>query len=45
MMMMPLIVTREQTWSNPISMKMMKCSWLPTLSKLLRKLLVELVGK
>ena len=45
MMMMPLIVTREQTWSNPISMKMMECSWLPTLSKLLRKLLVELVGK
>jgi hypothetical protein len=45
MMMVPLMLMREQTWSHPISMEMREYSPLPTLSKLLRGLLVELVGK
>jgi hypothetical protein len=45
MMMMPIMLMREQIWSHPISMEMREYSRLPTLFKLLRKLLVELVGK
>jgi hypothetical protein len=37
MMMMSLILMREQTWSHPISMEMREYSLLPTL-------LAELVG-
>jgi hypothetical protein len=45
MMMMPLTLMREQTWSHPISMEMREYSLLPTLSQLLRELLVEIVIK
>ncbi len=45
MIMMPLMLMKEQTWSHPISMEMRKYSQLLSLSKLLRELLVELVGK
>jgi hypothetical protein len=47
MMMMPLMLMREKTWSHPISMEMREYSQLPTLLKLLRELIeIEgLVGK
>jgi hypothetical protein len=45
MMMMPLMLMREQTWSHPISMEMREYTRLPTLLKLLRELIKGLVGK
>ncbi len=45
LMMMPLMLMREQTWSHPISMEMREYSRLPTLLKLLRELIEGLVGK
>jgi cytochrome b len=45
MMMMPLMLMREQIWSRPISMETRECSQLPTLLKLLRELIEGLVGK
>jgi hypothetical protein len=44
-MMMPLLLMREQIWSHPISMEMREYSRLPTLLKLLRELTEGLVGK
>jgi hypothetical protein len=45
MMIMPLMLIREKTWSHLISMEMREYSLLLTLSQLLRELLIELVGK
>jgi hypothetical protein len=45
MMMMPLMLMREQTWSHPILMEMREYSRLPTLLKLLWELIEGLVGK
>jgi len=45
MMMMPLMLMREQIWSHPILMEMREYSRLPTLLKLLRELIEGLVGK
>ena len=45
MMMMPLMLMKEQTWSHPISMEMREYSGLSTLLKLLRELIEGLVGK
>ncbi len=45
MIMMPLMLMKEQTWSHPISMEMREYNQLLSLSKLLRELLVELMGK
>jgi hypothetical protein len=45
MMMMPLMLMREQIWSHRISKEMREYSRLPTLLKLLRELIEGLVGK
>jgi hypothetical protein len=45
MMMMPLMLMREQTWSHPILMERREYSQLPTLLQLLRELIEGLVGK
>ncbi len=45
MMMMPLMLMREQTWPHSISMEMREYNRLPTLLQLLRELIEGLVGK
>jgi hypothetical protein len=45
MMMMPLMLMKEQIWSHPILMEMREYSRLPALLKLLRELIEGLMGK